>query len=163
MTERIYLDTQYQPSLEDFKKHLRLTSDDLDDALQMYLLAAVNAAEHHIGKVIALSDFSYTGPLVSLSCRTPLREVAEVKVDGAEVGYDVRDGVLTLAEGVSGDVMTVRYTSGMNQVPFDIKAAIMLMAAKLFNNPVDSVETLPSQAKNLLRPYRSYGMRDNGE
>lgn len=163
MTERIYLDTQYQPSLEDFKKHLRLTSDDLDDALQMYLLAAVNAAEHHIGKVIALSDFSYTGPLVSLPCRTPLREVAEVKVDGAEVGYDVRDGVLTLAEGVSGDVMTVRYTSGMNQVPFDIKAAIMLMAARLFNNPVDSVETLPSAAKNLLRPYRSYGMRDNGE
>ena len=59
--------------------------------------------------------------------------------------------------------MSVRYTSGMNQVPFDIKAAIMLMAAKLFNNPVDSVETLPSAAKNLLRPYRSYGMKDNGE
>lgn len=162
MTERIYLE-QYQPKLEDFKKHLRLTLNDLDDALQMYLLAAVNAAEHHIGQVIALSDFSYTGPLVPLPCRMPLIEVAEVKVDGAEVGYDVRDGVLTLAEGVTGSVMTVRYKSGMCQVPFDIKAAIMLMAAKLFNNPVDTVETLPSAAKNLLRPHRSYGMRDNGE
>lgn len=162
MTERIYLE-QYQPTLEDFKNHLRLTSDDLDDALQMYLLAAVNAAEHHIGKVIALSDFSYAGPLVQLPCRTPLIEVAEVKVDGAEVGYEVKDGVLTLAEDVTGSVMTVRYTSGINQVPFDIKAAIMLMAAKLFNNPVDTVETLPSAAKNLLRPHRSYGMRDNGE
>ena len=61
MTERIYLDTQYQPSLEDFKRHLRLTSNDLDDALQMYLLAAVNAAEHHIGKIIARSEFTYSG------------------------------------------------------------------------------------------------------
>lgn len=162
MTERIYLE-QYQPMLEDFKNHLRLTSDDLDGALQICLLAAVNAAEHHIGKVIALSDFSYAGPLVQLPCRTPLIEVAEVKVDGAEVGYEVKDGVLTLSEDVTGSVMTVRYTSGMNQVPFDIKAAIMLMAAKLFNNPVDTVETLPSAAKNLLRPHRSYGMRDNGE
>ena len=162
MTERIYLE-QYQPSLEDFKRHLRLTSDDLDETLQMNLLAAINAAEHHIGKVIALSEFSYTGPLVALACQTPLKEVAEVAVDGAEVGYEVKDGVLTLAEGVTGDAMIVRYTSGMNQVPFDIKAAIMLMAAKLFNNPVDSVETLPSAAKNLLRPYRSYGMKDNGE
>ena len=162
MTERIYLE-QYQPSLEDFKRHLRLTSDDLDETLQMNLLAAINAAEHHIGKVIALSEFSYTGPLVALACQTPLKEVVEVAVDGAEVGYEVKDGVLTLAEGVTGDAMSVRYTSGMNQVPFDIKAAIMLMAAKLFNNPVDSVETLPSVAKNLLRPYRSYGMKDNGE
>lgn len=160
MTERIYLDAEYQPSLDDFKRHLRITSNDLDETLKMYLLAAINAAEHHIGQVIALSEFSYTGPLVALACQTPLKEVAEVAVDGAAVGYDVRDAVVMLPEGTSGKTMTVKYVAGMPQVPFDVKAAVMLMAAKLFNNPADTVETLPSVAKNLLRPHRRYGMKD---
>ncbi|NLZ20297.1 MAG: hypothetical protein GXY24_08600, partial [Bacteroidales bacterium] len=38
----------------------------------------------------------------------------------------------------------------------DIKAAVLLHAAALFNNPVDSVETLPKASSRLLDPYRTW-------
>jgi hypothetical protein len=41
-----------------------------------------------------------------------------------------------------------------------MKAAILLHAASLFNNPTDSVEVLTKASQNLLRPYRSWGMAD---
>ena len=161
MTGRTYTEG-YEPNIEDLKRHLRITSNDLDDTLIPCLLAAVNACEHHIGKVIAQSEFTYEGPFTnSLPLQSPLhKDALAVEVDGISADYKVEGS--TLIPTVEGVEMTVVYTAGMKQVPFDIKAAILLIAAKLFNNPVDSVEALPSVAKNLLAPYRSWGM-DNGE
>lgn len=165
MVERSYL-AQFQPSLEDLKRHLRITSDDLDETLEMYLCAAIEAAEHHIGRIIAVSDFSYSGWFVrSFDMKAPFREIKTVAIDGVEVAkedYTVDKGTLLISSELTGKELAVVYESGMAQVPFDMKAAILLTAAKLFNNPVDSVESLPSVAKNLLRPYRTWGI-DDGE
>ena len=46
--------------LQEFKRHIRMTSDDLDAELYAKLLAAVRHAEHHIGKVILRSEFVTT-------------------------------------------------------------------------------------------------------
>ena len=79
-------------------------------------------------------------------------------IELAEDEYTVDERTLLISSEVSGETLVVTYEAGLSQVPFDMKAAILLTAAKLFNNPVDSVESLPSVAKNLLRPYRSWGM-----
>lgn len=161
MTERTYTEG-FEPNIEDFKRHLRITSDDLDETLVPCLLAAINACEHHIGKVIAQSEFTYEGPFTrSLPLQSPLhKDALAVEVDGIPVDYTLEGNMLV--PSVEGKDMTVAYVAGMKQVPFDIKAAVLLIAAKLFNNPVDSVEALPSVAKNLLAPHRSWGI-DNGE
>lgn len=164
MVTRSYMDGS-EPSLEDIKRHLRITSDDLDESLKMYLQAAIEAAEHHIGSVIARSEFVYDGWFVrSFDMKGPACKLTSVEVDGnilGETDYKVSRNTVLISSDVTGcERMTVAYEAGMTQVPFDIKAAILLIAAKLFNNPVDSVETLPSFARNLLRPYRTWGLRD---
>ena len=128
----------------------------------MYLLAAIESAEHHICSIIARSEFVYDGWFVrSFDMKGPGCELKSVDVDGEsldEAEYTVNRNTLLISQDVTMcEKMTVTYVAGMTQVPFDIKAAVLLIAAKLFNNPVDSVETLPSVAKNLLRPYRSWG------
>lgn len=161
MFTRTYIEAHIEPSLEDLKRHLRITSGDLDETLKPYLMAAINAAEHHIGKIIARSEFIYEGQFIrTLNLRGPGIEVKSVTVDGSSLesgayGLDMR--TLFVSQAVSGNHMQVKYESGMTQVDFDIKAAILLTAAKLFNNPADTIETMPSVAKNLLRPHRSFG------
>lgn len=161
MVTRSYIDG-FEPSLEDLKRHLRITSDDLDGTLKMYLLAAIESAEHHIGCIIARSEFVYDGWFLrSFDMKGPGCELKSVEIDGEsldEADYKVSRNTLLISQDVTMcEKMTVTYEAGITQVPFDIKAAVLLIAAKLFNNPVDSVETLPSVAKNLLRPYRSWG------
>lgn len=162
MFERSYIDAYIQPSLEDLKRHLRITSGDLDETLQPYLLAAINSAEHHIGKIIARSEFTYSGYFIrSLDLRGPGIVVKSVEVDGELLdndGYELDGRTLLISPFALGKEMRVVYESGMQSVDFDIKAAILLTAAKLFNNPADTVEAMPSVAKNLLRPHRSFGI-----
>ena len=161
MTQRSYID-EFQPSLDDLKRHLRVTSNDLDETLKFYLCAAIESAEHHIGKIIAMSEFTFTGWFVrSFDMKGPFIQVKRVEVDGVEVDkadYKVDKRTLLIDSEIIGENITVVYESGLVQVPFDMKAAILLTAAKLFNNPADTVESLPSVAKNLLRPYRTWGI-----
>lgn len=161
MIERAYIDSYVQPSLEDLKRHLRITSGDLDETLEPYLLAAIDSAEHHIGKTIARSEFTYSGWLIrSLDLKGPGIKVNTVSVDGVSLtddDYRIDGRTLIISPDITGKEMVVTYEAGMVQVPFDIKAAILLTASKLFNNPADTVEVLPSVAKNLLRPYRTWG------
>lgn len=165
MTERCYIETCYAPNLAAFKRHIRMTSADMDAELLAHLKAAINSAEHQIGRVVARSRFVYTGSFRrSLRLKGPNTEVLSVLVDGSplpETDYTAQGSALTLAETVQeGAELVVNYVAGFVQVPDDIQAAILLHATALFNNPEDSVEALPKASSNLLRPYRSWGLCD---
>ena len=159
MTTRTY--GTYEPTLDEFKTHIRMTSYDLDDDLRLKLLAAIRSAEHYIGMVIAQSVFTYTGDYAkTLTLEAPVSGVTRVKVDGVVLSDDewsLSGNVLTVL--TEGTTMEVTYTAGMASVDPDIKAAILLHAAALFNNPVDSVETLPKASTHLLDPYRTWGVK----
>ena len=75
--------TTLQPSLTEFKRHLRITSYDLDNELEAKLKAAINMAEHEISTVISVSKFTLTQEFAnSISLRFPVTGVTSVKVDG---------------------------------------------------------------------------------
>ena len=164
MTERNFVGMAETGLLQEFKRHIRMTSNDLDAELRAKLRAAVRHAEHHIGKVILRSEFVTTVPFASsLTLKAPNPVVESLEVDGTEVtGYGLDGRVLSVPQGVSGEQMTVTYEAGYECIPPDMKTAILMHAASLFNNPTDSVETLTKASQNLLRPYRSWGL-DDGE
>ena len=164
MTERTFVSMAATGLLQEFKSHIRMTSNDLDAELRAKLMAAVIHAEHHIGKVILLSEFvTETAFAPTLTIKVPIVEVEGLVVDGAEVtGWSVSGRTFIVPQGVTGQRMTVTYTAGYECIPADMKAAILMHAASLFNNPTDSVEVLTKASQNLLRPYRSWGL-DDGE
>ena len=158
MTARTY--GNYEPDLAEFKRHIRLTTSDMDADLEMKLKASIRSAEHYIGKIIALSSFVQSGDLeCSVLLNGPVVSVDSVKVDGTAIPdtrYSLK-GDLLFIDAV-GEEVEVSYTAGMEYPDDDIKAAILLHAAALFNNPVDSVEVLPKASMRLLDPYRKWGL-----
>jgi len=159
MTSRTY-DNGYQPTLAEFKAHIRLTTSDMDSDLTLKLKAAIRSAEHYIGQIIAKSTFVYSDVFAkTVYLQGPVISVSGVKVDDTALSEDkwtLKGDVLTIdAEGAT---LEVTYLAGMNAPDDDIKAAILLHAAALFNNPVDSVETLPKASSRLLDPYRTWGV-----
>jgi len=164
MTERTFVSMAATGLLQEFKRHIRMTSDDLDAELYAKLMAAVRHAEHHIGKVILRSEFVSTVPFASsFTLKVPGPVVESLEVDGTPVnGWSVDGRTLYVPSTVTGTTMTVTYEAGYGCIPADMKAAILMHAASLFNNPTDSVEVLTKASQNLLRPYRSWGL-DDGE
>lgn len=152
-----------QPGLSEFKLHLRLVSDDQDAMLLSYLKAATRAAEHQIGRCLAPSRFVKTCNFASeivldnVCDLYPIQGSPVVYVDGtACTNFSVVDNRIVFGTGVTGAVVRVTYTAGARKAEPDIKVAILLIAAKYFNNPVDPVQTLPSAAYYLLAPYRTW-------
>lgn len=153
-----------QPTLAEFKRHLRITANDLDDELTAKLKAAINMAEHEISTVISVSTFTLSQEFHhSIPLRYPTTGVTSVKVDGESVDsskYSFTQDGLTIASDVEGGSVEVVYTAGLTASPDDIKAAVLLMGASIFNNPVDRPEERDrTTARNLLRPYRKWGMK----
>lgn len=154
--------TTLQPSLTEFKRHLRITSYDLDNELEAKLKAAINMAEHEISTVISVSKFTLTQEFANtISLRYPVTEVTSVKVDGNTLDaqkYSFTENSLAIASDVEGENVEVVYSAGITVAPDDIKAAVLLMGASIFNNPVDRPEERDrTTARNLLRPYRNWG------
>ncbi len=126
------------------------------------LKAAIDSAEHYIGRIILESSINDTLPFSSkVALSRPLISVDGVEVDDAETSdftTDIFTGTLLFPEDMSGHAVEVSYTAGMGQIPSDIVSAILLMASSLFANPMDSVETLPKASQMLLRPHRTYDL-----
>lgn len=143
-------------TLEQLKNHLHMFTNDFDDALELNLRAAVAKAESFINSRIWHGTISESVPFRNTITVDPSAQITSVKVDGADVNFTLSNGVIQ----VDGQGKLLQYTATVGYTaqdcPVDIQMAILLIAAKFFNNPVDSVENLPSVSQNLLHPYRNY-------
>lgn len=154
---QIKRDTEGPVTLEQLKNHLHMFTTDFDSTLMLNIRAAVAKSENYIGCAIWHAEQTVSVPFVNtVVIDEPTAQVIQVKVDGQEVNHMYLNGVLTV-EGkgkVLEYTMQVGYTA--EECPADIQMAILLIAAKMFNNPVDSVENLPSASQNMLHPYKHY-------
>lgn len=144
-------------TLDDFKRHLRITNNVFDTDLDEKLKAAHRVAEHYIGQILMKSRIVETMEfcgVVSLSA--PLDSVTSVKLNNVDIPFTATGNTLVIPGTMEG-TMEVDYIAGKDTIEYDIKVAILLIASDMFNNPVDRVEQLPRSSQMLLRPYRRYG------
>lgn len=144
-------------TLDEAKKHLRVTGDEFDDNILGMVEAATSAAENITGLKFREGTYKVTSEF----CRViraglmPIRSF-EVKVDGVVVdGVEVEGSKIILPD-VQGETVEISVQTGYDKLPHDIRAAILLMTGKLFENPSDSVENLPKASTNLLKHYRRW-------
>lgn len=150
-------------TLSEIKDHLRITSSDFDADLVLKIKTATAMAEDFTGVCYMTSDFSMKvlAPGITIIPITifPVQRVNSVIVDNIELSRDnylYNDLDNTVELSTTGETVEVRFTAGALEVEFPVKAAILLMASALFNNPVDSVEQLSKASTNLLKPYRRW-------
>ena len=146
-------------TLEQAKRHLRITSNDFDADISGKLEAAITAAENYTGLMLREYEFSVTGDFTR-QIKTgimPIKE-ANVKVDGNEVcDVDWEDITVILPDTCNGSEIEIKILTGFDVFPDDITAAILLVTGRLFENPADSVENLPKASSNLLNAYKRWG------
>ena len=146
-------------TLEQAKRHLRITSNDFDADISGKLEAAITAAENYTGLMLREYEFSVTGDFTR-QIKTgimPIKE-ANVKVDGNEVcDVDWEDSTVILPDTCNGSEIEIKILTGFDVFPDDITAAILLVTGRLFENPADSVENLPKASSNLLNAYKRWG------
>lgn len=154
-----------EPLLIDFKRHIRVTATDMDATLKLNLSAAVRSAEHYVGMVIVQSRFVFEDSFrqTVILPVVPVMQVSKVTVDGTDLEeseWRLKDGrIIRIDDSVHGEMISVDFVAGSARIEPDIEAAILLHAAALFSNPVDSVEALPKASTRLLDPYRRWGIR----
>ena len=166
LTSRTYDATFFASLLAGFKAHLRVTANDLDTQLETCLKASISSAEQFIGVYLVKSDLSLSGPFERVTeLPMPLVFVSGVTVQTINAGlviataltsdqYSVHGNTLVISDTVTADDMSINCIVGRSVMEDDIKAAIFLRAARLFNNPADSPEVMINASDNLLSPYR---------
>lgn len=146
-------------SLDAFKQHISITSNDMDARLRKSLDSAIVSAEGFIGRVIAQSrytchyDFSsrITLPV------NPIVEIESVMVDGNPYDNYTRVGRTISLDGISGSSVDIIFIAGKRYIEPDIREAIFMMAAYSFAHPMDEVHTMPTASEIKLRRYRRWG------
>lgn len=160
--ERVSISEELPVKLAWLKEHLRIMSGDFDNILALHLKAAIASAEEFTGLIICPVNFRLTGDFTR-EIRTgimPISGVSLVWLDGQEIRkeiVDVENSILRFPADIKGESVLVEFTAGFSELPSDIAAAVLLIAAKLFENPSDSVEQLPKASTNLLRPHKKWG------
>lgn len=158
--EIVSISEELPVSLAQFKNHLRLATDSFDDNLSLLLTAATVHAENLIGQVLRKSKYKIFCECAGIlkTGIMPITGINSIKIDdiASDIKVDI-DGSSILLPEVNGEVVEIEFSAGMENIPSDIYAAILLIASKLFETPTDSVENLPKASTNLLRPYKRWG------
>lgn len=144
-------------TVEEARQHLRLMDDTFDPLLATLIEAAVDHAENITGLVLRDGSEYTVATDYATTVRTGIAPVKTVsgKADDSNISITMTDGsIIYLNEDKQAESVTLEIVTGFDRFPDGIRAAILLIVGKLFANPNDGVENLPSAATNLLKNYR---------
>jgi uncharacterized phiE125 gp8 family phage protein len=163
-------------SVDELKQNIGIFHTEKDSILSVYLQSAIDYAERFTGRQLMPAvwelQISTFYEYLKIS-KAPFISPVSIKY------YDANNTLQTLVSGTDFDVcssnpaiihlkteftlydrpdaLQIRFNAGYANaasVPAMIKAAIILMAGKMYDNPIDSVENLPKASTNLLKQYR---------
>jgi len=167
-------------SITDVKNQLRITGNDDDDALRLFIAGIRHKTETYLGKTLVTSTWEY-----KLDCfpgeielpMSPIQSITSVEYidsDGAaqtfsDIQFDVT-GRLKPSYGNSWpsardqyDAVTVTYVAGKTHagnVQADIKLAMLLWIGACDVNREDhdfsNIVEIPNSAKDILNMYRRW-------
>lgn len=171
-------------SLEEAKAHLKVTTDDEDDLIEIYVAAASAHVDGPFGILkravgrqtleVRANVFTGIGRL-PLESTESITSVVYIDHEGVERMaepelYSLTEGLFGLAPGFAwprlrGDAngVRVRYLAGFDPVPTPIKQAVLLMVAQWFRNRMavnvgNVVNEMPNGVKALLAPYKIWSV-----
>jgi len=173
--------TSQPVTVAELKQNIGIFHTEKDTMLDLYIKSAVDFAERYTGRQLMPAvwelQMSTFYEFLKIS-KAPFISLVSIKY------YDSANVLQTLVSGTDFDVcssdpaiiqfktdfvlydrpdaLQIRFNSGYANaaaVPALIKAAIILMAGKMYDNPIDSVENLPKASTNLLRQYRLWQMQ----
>lgn len=166
-SSRKYDQFALQSLMQRLRTNLRITSSDMDGVLQLCLRSAIEDSEAYIGSIIAVSTFSYTDQVETVSSSpvlsvdllgpvspsvSPMVTLAGQIVEGCTlVGRTLRIPV------TSRGMLHIVWTAGMPEIPDNVAHAVVLKAAYLFDTPTDSVKERVTVADKLLNPFKRFG------
>lgn len=147
-------------TLEEAKGHLRIMHEEFDSNITLLTKAAILSAENFTGNNFISRQYELTAEFsdVIILDKVPVKAVSSVVVDGTDItaSVNVDYNVVTVPNEYSGESVKIIFDTGYEKIPEDVKAAILLTTGRLFSNPTDAVEKLPTTSKSLLRPYRRW-------
>lgn len=169
-------------SLEDAKRHLRVTTNDEDALITSYVAAAsswIDGPGGWLARSIGEQVLEYRCDGFSFCDRLPygpviaVTEIQYVEPDGTEAilgedVYDVAAGGVVLRHGAAwpslrGDTegVRVRYQAGEAAVPAQVRQAILLLVGQWYRNRMSVVvgtisSALPFGVEALLAPLRRF-------
>lgn len=158
-------------SLQELKDHLRITHDSQDTLLMAYLKAAINSVEQFTGLTLAQTTFTTYHPAFDYNTavkKYPLNEIVSVKYyNASNVLTDFTDFTSDLISVPGGivltslpatydrsDAVTIEVKAGYRIIPDAVKAAILLHAGYLYDNPSDPPKNMLTASQNILRDFR---------
>lgn len=160
-------------ALQAMRGHLRVTDTSEDALISANIVAAQRVVERQTQRLLTRRSVTLKLPgLPSLFCPVELPggeigAITSVEADGIAVsgvtGFGDSPAVAMPASEwptVTGDVYPVKfiYTAGFLSAPEDLKAAVMLIAAELFERRANAeggvLNEVPISAQYLMAPWR---------
>ncbi len=145
------------------KKHLRLSHDDLDDVINLYLDVVISLIQGKTGRQLLTATREVITDETTdeiLLFREPFIEVVSVKDrNGSTLSYEVFDNEKPVRVEIASTEapVYVRYKCGYasaSDIPADIIGALMLLVGRLYENPQDPVDRHLSFAEKIIKKYR---------